>query len=261
MRRLEFRGGLSQTSFDETSRTLISLDTNEVLSTTRATATYAPSVNLVTSAAALVFDSASFGPTSPIQGQRYRFEGSPAFGTITFTGVLADYRRYIMPAPFYTIAVRVMHYGRYGKGGDDARLYPVYIDNPSLIRGYDSLDYYGSDCTEVIVKDCGLGERLSGSRMLVGNVELRFPLLRPFGVSRGMYGPIPMEVALFADGGAAWSGHERPRFLGGTRPGISSAGVTLRIGFGMLVSELDYTRPFQRPGEGWNLGFNLIPGW
>ena len=86
-------------------------------------------------------------------------------------------------------------------------------------------------------------------------------MLRPLGISRTMYGRIPAEVALFADGGAAWSGHDRPRFLGGTRPGISSAGAALRIGFGLLVFELDLTHPFQRSDAGWNFGFNLLPGW
>ena len=261
VRRLEFRGGSSQTSFDEISRTMISMDTGQALSTTRDTTPFAPSVNLVTAAAAIVLDNAQFGPTSPIHGRRYRFEVAPAFGTINYTGVLADYRQYVMPASFYTIAVRVMHYGRYGKEGDDARLYPLYIDNPAFIRGYDSLDYYGNNCGEVSVEDCGLSERFSGSRMLVGNLELRFPLLRPLGISRTMYGRIPAEVALFADGGAAWSGHDRPRFLGGTRPGISSAGAALRIGFGLLVFELDLTHPFQRSDAGWNFGFNLLPGW
>ncbi len=41
--------------------------------------------------------------------------------------------------------------------------------------------------------------------MLVGNIEFRFPLLRPFGVTSRMYGPLPVEVALFADGGVAWN--------------------------------------------------------
>jgi hypothetical protein len=38
---------------------------------------------------------------------------------------------------------------------------------------------------------------------------------------------------------------------GGTRDGISSAGVALRVNlFGFAVGEFDFTRPFQRPGRG-----------
>ena len=49
--------------------------------------------------------------------------------------------------------------------------------------------------------------------MLVGNLEFRFPLLRPFGASQRMYGPVPIEIALFADGGVAWSRGEKPAFV------------------------------------------------
>ena len=62
------------------------------------------SLLLGTSSAALVYDTTSFGATSPVQGQRYRFEVSPTFGSVPFTGALVDYRRYFMPVPFYTFA-------------------------------------------------------------------------------------------------------------------------------------------------------------
>ena len=165
-----------------------------------------------------------------------------------------------MPVSFYTIAARVFHYGRYGEGGDDARLYPIYIDNPAFVRGYDSLDYV-NECVATPTSPCQFADRLIGSRILVGNLELRFPLLRPFGVSRGMYGPVPIEVALFADSGVAWTGREAPAIFGGTRPGVSSAGVAVRAGLGGFVAELNFTHPFQRPGHGWMFGFTLIPGW
>ena len=84
-----------------------------------------------------MFDTSNFGATSPVQGQRYRFEAAPTFGTVNFTSLLADYRRYFMPAPFYTLAARVMHYGRYGGGGEDDRLFPSIIGYPKLVRGYD----------------------------------------------------------------------------------------------------------------------------
>jgi outer membrane protein assembly factor BamA len=98
--------------------------------------------------------------------------------------------------------------------------------------------------------------------MLVGNVELRFPLLRPFGVTGNMYGPLPVEVALFADAGTAWNQGETPSFRSGSRAAVTSAGVALRVSlFGFAVGELDFTRAFDRPGRGWIFGFNLMPGW
>jgi outer membrane protein assembly factor BamA len=98
--------------------------------------------------------------------------------------------------------------------------------------------------------------------MLLGNVELRFPLLRPFGASSRMYGPLPAEVALFADTGVAWQRGERPSVFGGTRGGVSSAGVTVRVNLaGFAVGQFDVARPFQRPVAGWVVQFTLAPGF
>ena len=77
-------------------------------------------------------------------------------------------------------------------------------------------------------------DRLLGSRMLVGNIELRFPLLRPFGVSQNMYGPLPIEVALFADGGVAYQSRREPDVPGRkpaerVEPWRDAAGKSLRI--------------------------------
>ena len=110
--------------------------------------------------------------------------------------------------------------------------------------------------------DCPAIDRLVGSRLLVGNLELRFPLLRPFGASQRMYGPVPVEVALFTDGGVAWDSGEKPSFLGGTRSGVGSAGVAFRVNFfGFAVGEFDFAHPFQRSGRGWIFQFSLAPGF
>ena len=57
------------------------------------------------------------------------------------------------------------------------------------------------------------------SRLLVANLEFRFPLLRPFGVSSRMYGPVPVEVALFADAGVAWNRGDNPAIFRAEGPG------------------------------------------
>jgi outer membrane protein assembly factor BamA len=155
-----------------------------------------------------------------------------------------------------------MHYGRYGSGAEDSRIFPLYIGYPWLVRGYDIGSVNADECVASTTSECPAIDRLIGSRMLIGNVEFRFPLLRPFGVNGNMYGPVPIEVAFFADGGTAWSSGERPEVLGGSRQGVSSAGVALRVNlFGFAVGELNYSKPFQRPGRGWIFGFNLMPGW
>ena len=77
-----------------------------------------------------------------------------------------------------------------------------------------------------------------------------------------MYGPLPVEVALFADGGVAWNRGEKPSFLGGSREGVSSAGVTFRVNLlGFAIGQFDFSRPFQRSTRGWIFQFNLSPGY
>ncbi len=261
--RVEFQAGVSQVAFDQIVQTqTFSLVTGGLISNTSHTTSLANSLTLGTTSAALVFDNANYGATSPVQGQRYRLEAAPTFGTIDYTSVLADYRRYVMPVPFYTIAGRILHYGRYGSGGQDSRLFPLFIGYPNLVRGYDVGTFDTNECVANATSTCPTFDRLLGSRVLVGNLELRFPLLRPFGASRRMYGPVPVEVAFFADGGVAWNSGERPSFLGGHRHAISSAGVTLRTNFfGYLVGEFNFSHPFERPGRGWVFQFDISPGF
>ncbi len=212
-RRVEFQGGVTRIMFDQIVETsVISLRTGELLGVETNETSLASPLSLATASAAYVYDTSNYGATSPVQGQRYRFEASPTFGSVQYASLLADYRRYFMPASFYTFAVRGMHYGRYGSGSEDTRLFPLFIGYPNLVRGYDVGTFESRDCVSTATSECPAFDRLVGSRVLVGNVEFRFPLLRPFGASQRMYGPIPIEVALFADGGIAWNSlNARPR--------------------------------------------------
>src|SRR5262249_53507819 len=159
-----------------------------------------------------------------------------------------------------------------GTGGEDTRLYPLFLGYPNLVRGYDVGTFETSECVASTSSQCPAFDRLIGSRVLVGNVEFRFPLLRPFGASQRMYGPVPVAVALSADGGVAWNALKAPAAsplfgTSGVHPfdlhdGVSSAGVTFRVNlFGFAVGEFDFARPFQRPGRGWVFQFNLSPGF
>jgi Tol biopolymer transport system component len=260
--RVEFQGGASQYTFDQIVRTqAYSLVSGQLILDESETTQIADPLAVGTASAALVYDTSLFGATSPIQGQRYRFEASPTFGGITYTSALLDYRRYFMPAPFYTLAGRVMHYGRYGSGSEDQRLFPLYLGYPSLVRGYDQYSFSAAECVPNSTSTCPVYDRLLGSRLLLGNLEFRFPLLRPFGASRNMYGPIPVEVAFFGDAGVAWDQGETPELFGGSRQAVSSAGVAFRINvLGFMIAEFDVVRPFNRPGKGTMFTFQLTAG-
>jgi Tol biopolymer transport system component len=259
--RVEFGGGFTQTSFDQQVRTIaVSQRTGRVLSDDTVNTDLAESLNLSSVSTALVTDSSLFGPTSPVAGGRSRFEVAPTFGGLQMTTALADYRHYFMPARFYTIAVRGLHYGRYGSGGEDNRLLPLFIGYPEFVRGYGVNSFEAGECQSNT--SCPTYDRLVGSRMLVGNIEFRFPLLRPFGVSDRMYGPLPVEVAFFLDGGVTWNKGTKPSFFNGSREPVTSGGISLRTNLmGFAVAQIDYARPFDRPGRGWIWGFSLTPGF
>ncbi len=261
-RRVEFQSSVSRISFDQIVQTqAFSLNTGQLIADHTEKTSLGEPLTLVTSSAAYVHDTSNFGATSRVQGQRYRLEATPTFGTIKYTGVLADYRRYLMPVSFYTIAARVLHYGRYGTGASDERLFPLFLGYSSLVHGYDTNTFDPRECVADTTSECPAFDQLLGSRVLVGNLEFRFPLLRPFGVTQGMYGPIPVEVALFTDGGVAWDRGQKP-FKTDGRNGVSSSGVALRANlFGFAVGEFAFSRPWQRRSKGWVFQFNLTPGF
>jgi outer membrane protein assembly factor BamA len=250
-------------SFEQQVRTIVtSTRTGDQLSDNTETTSLADTLNLGTTTIANVYDTSVYGPTSPVSGQRSRLEVSPTFGSLSFTTALADYRRYVMPASFYTLAARVMHYGRYGSDSENPQLLPLYLGYPELMRGYTYGSFRAEECAVGPAGTCQVYDQLLGSRLLVANFELRFPLLRPFGVKDGMYGPVPIEMALFTDAGVAWTTADRPSFAGGDRSPVSSAGVTFRANLlGFAVGQFDLAYPFQRPGRGWVWSFSLTPGF
>jgi len=224
--------------------------------------------------AALVYDSSFFGATSPILGQSYRLEASPYIGSIDFFTMLADYRRYLMPVRPFTLAVRFLHFGRYGKGGEDNRLYPLFIGYESLVRGYNTGSFTVGE-VEDATNPFDFNS-LFGSKMLVANVELRFPLFQVLGIGKGYYGVFPIDFIAFYDAGLAWwddndlydefgalvETDRKARFLDGGRNMISSVGVGLRANvFGYLILGVNYVYPFDRPLKGWHFQFTLSPGF
>ncbi len=65
---------------------------------------------------------------------------------------------------------------------------------------------------------CPVFDQLLGSRMMIGNAELRFPLFGVLGVGTGYYGAFPIEFVLFGDGGIAWDNANEPSVFGSGKP-------------------------------------------
>ncbi|HEX2187422.1 MAG TPA: hypothetical protein VHG51_00930 [Longimicrobiaceae bacterium] len=218
------------------------------------------SYNLLEGSAAWVYDDALFGYTAPIAGQRARVEVSPVGGQLRFAGVLADYRRYLFLRPF-TLAVRGLHYGRYGPDSEGV-FSGLYLGEPSLLRGYGSV-YERCEGSGV---DCGLLNSMVGSRIAVAGAELRLPIVQPLG-GRNRLGLPPVDAIAFYDAGVAWTADTRPALERGVpaeadrRGLLTSAGVGARVNlFGFAVVEVDYARALESTG-GWHWVFALQPGF
>jgi hypothetical protein len=237
------------------------------------------SFNLAEASAALVYDNALFGYTSPFAGQRYRFEISPTIGQLQFVQALGDYRRYFWLRPF-TLAVRGLHFGRYGNDLENVFFgRGAFIGYPSLVRGYNDVF---SDCRRQ-GNSCDLLDQLVGSRIGVANAELRFPLVRSLVLGVPTIAFPPIEGIAFFDAGVAWGrdaqGVEtRPVFRRGVqrdaqgaltneRGFVTSAGVGARVNlFGYFILEVDYVNAFDRRdanglARGWHWQFALQPGF
>jgi outer membrane protein assembly factor BamA len=211
---------------------------------------------------ALVYDSSLFGATSPLLGRRWRLEAGAVGGSLNYRTVLADARQYIMPLRPFTLASRVLYYGRHGSGANDGNLNDLFLGYPGLVRGYDpgSFDINLDECP-ADGETCIYDRSITGSQVLVANIELRFPLLGLFGGS-SYFGPFPIEGALFADGGAAWSGSDVPKLFGAGHQSVSSVGAGVRVNFfGFAVVEVDYVRPLDRPVKGAHWQFGFMPGF
>lgn len=263
VQRLEFAAGVRRLGFDaEVQTDYFSPITGQLFDQQTQDLPRPGAINMGEATAALVYDSSIFGATSPLVGRRYRFEYTQMAGDLTYGGLLADYRRYFMPARPFTIALRGMHYGRYGSSSEDPRLSPLYIGYQGLVRGYDFGSFDANECESIDMRTCPAFDRLNGSRVAILNAELRFPLLGLFSGSKHFYGPFPIEMALFGDAGLAWTSATKPRFAGGARDWARSVGAALRVNvLGFAVAEFDYARPLDRSRKGWIWQFGLTPGF
>jgi len=224
---------------------------------------------------AYVGDTSFFGFTSPVSGERFRVEASPRLGTRSFvTGVL-DYRRYLFFNPL-TIAFRGLHRGNYGlsleQSIDGTRIGQEFLGfayNPGFLRGYSFNTFnFTEECQTSDDQEFDCVAPLQGTRLALGSIEARIPLLGVEDLGLLNFPFLPTELAFFADAGLTWDRGDNPldfvRFNDDlTERGIlSSVGASARVNMlGALVFELYYAYPFQRPQRGGHFGLVLTPGW
>ncbi|MEO6865597.1 MAG: DPP IV N-terminal domain-containing protein [Gemmatimonadaceae bacterium] len=219
-------------------------------------------LNFLSPTAAYVTDNSLFGVTGPVSGRRMRFAVSPAVGSLKFMNYTVDYRRYD-PIVFnaLTFATRLFFDGSYGR---DANQLPIYVGSPSFVRGYDQSSFYGGySCQSflgtgnVYANGCS-APQLIGTRAVVFNEELRFPIIRRFDLGKLPIGIPPVDGAIFYDAGLAWRAGQTPHL---SKPDnydptkdldryfLRSYGATFRVNvFNLAVLSWSVAKPLDRPG-------------
>lgn len=217
--------------------------------------------NYVQPRLALVHDNSLAGYTGPFAGRRSRFEISQTIGGWKFFQGVADYRRYDKIAGPIVLATRGLFVGRFGP---DAGQFQNFIGVTDFLRGHTSGSYDRNECTVLqptpanSQTGCVSLDRLIGSRVAVGNAELRFPILTRQIFRKLPSAVPPIEGAFFYDVGLAWNEGNTlawslpqtsdPSILENTRSPLQAYGASIRTNlFGFAVLRLDYARPLNRP--------------
>jgi hypothetical protein len=261
-RRVEIHGAIRGLGFSRDERTEhVSTRTGMVFEADTRPLGSVPSIGIGEAGLALVGDSAIFGATGPLVGTRYRLQATANGGALIYASVLADYRRYVMPVRPFTLALRVVHSGRYGGDASDFRLRDSYVGAPGLVRGYGAREVVDSDCP-LGSADCPALNRLLANRVVAAKLELRVPLWSALtGSSRIRYGSLPVDLFAFADAGTGWGGETRfgPQDSGGRF--VRSLGAGVRGNLLGLVVEASAIRPFDLRRAGWRFGVDLRPAF
>jgi hypothetical protein len=227
---------------------------------TRATTAFAldsirtdPTLNYVDGQLALVSDNTLSGSTSVLMGRRFRIQVSPVVGSFQWVQSLLDYRRYD-PIIFNRLTLASRVYADVSVG-DDEEAFPKYIARPDFVRGYDRNNSFNLNCPIVDSHSTCNAVQLLGSRVAVGNVELRFPVIRSIELGFMPVGLPPIDGLFFFDVGVAWSKRQQ---LYWTRPfdydvstqryPLRSYGAGLRLNlFNYAILRWDYAIPIDAP--------------
>ncbi|HVX40587.1 MAG TPA: hypothetical protein VHB25_13535 [Gemmatimonadaceae bacterium] len=215
-----------------------------------------PSLNYLDGQFALVSDNTLFGYTGPLMGRRFRFQVSPVLGSYHWIEYLADYRRYD-PIIFNYLTLATRLYGDVSMGPDE-KAFPKYIARPDFVRGYDRNSSFYLTCPVIGANPSNCSAvQLLGSRVAVGNAELRFPLIRRIELGFLPVDLPPLDGLFFYDMGLAWSRGQR---VYGARPStydvntqrypLRSWGAGIRLNlFNYAIVRWDYAIPLDQPGH------------
>lgn len=226
------------------------------------------SLNYGVPSVAYVSDNAFFNSTGPFFGHRYRLQASPYIGKKGFVNYLADLRRY--DAVIFSILTFATRFYADLSVGPGEQVMQKYIGYPDYIHGYDRENLTSSQCAPGASSNClAAATQLLGTRVMVGNAELRFPLIRRFDLGFLPIALPPIDGHIFYDAGVAWRDGQQ---LSLTRPAnydfdkqrypLRSYGYGVRMNlFNIAILRWDYSVPrdsFSQKGYWW---FSLGPSF
>jgi len=216
---------------------------------------------------AYVEDNSFFGMTSPMTGHRMRYQLEKYLGAANLHTFLFDYRKYFFFKPV-GLALKLYHFGRYGKDSENNLMSPLYLGNPWLLRGYENISYNSYYSLSEDVFDIS---QLSGSRIMTANVELRIPMTGPERLAFIKSKWFMTDLNLFFDSGLAWRNDSKVKLDfkstsftdNHVRYPVFSIGASVRLNLlGYIVIEPYYAFPFRNGGfQNGVFGLNFIPGW
>jgi len=215
-----------------------------------------------------VGDNSVFGLTAPMKGQRFRVGLQQYFGKNTLTTFTFDYRKYLFFKPV-SFAFKLAHYNRFGRDAeltyyDGGILPPLYLGYDFFVRGY---SYSAMFDSMMATNGQSLWYTdLLGSKMLVGNFEVRIPFTGPERLALIKSGMFFSDLNLFFDAGLIWNHNDNISLTRQadrqTRYPIFSTGVSTRINlFGQIIIQPYYAFPLTlKTGRGY-FGINFYPGF
>ncbi len=210
---------------------------------------------------AYVHDNIMWGYTAPIQGTRYRFEayGNPGLGNkrLSFYTLSGDYRTYLRFWTDYSFAIRFS--GGVSGGENAQRFFMGGIEN-WINRSFatteipiESTSDYAFLTAVLPLRGYNYSERI-GTKYLLMNYELRFPLIRYL-----IPGPLPILFnniigVAFIDAGAAWDNTSKLRLFNRDSNGFfRSKDLLMGTGVGARVFFLYFLLRFD---VAWAYNFN-----
>ena len=261
--RFEAAAGYTRIAFLREFQTVAEADGQNLFERTEIV-TPEPPVHLAQGGLALIGDYSFSGFTGPLEGSRFRADVGASTGSLTLVNARVDLRRYAFLRPI-GFAFRLLHNGQYLMTDPRGLIAPLSLGASSHVRGYGPRSFVTAECP------AGLGacpeyERISGSRLLVANAEVRLPLFgtEQLGLIRFRF--LPTTLFAFADAGVAWNPDDPPAWVWERAPearvpvvGVG-AGARFNI-MGALILQVYYAYPLQRPEQNGYVNLVLGPGF